>query len=620
MPFEFTPPRSSLTGTIVDLLQAPGKAQAEAAIEKGQAWAGAANRIGQAGEQAGGEILRARQLQPGLDIQRLQLSEAKKSLSEGDLLKSLAVSTPKVDLGNGATGFDIPAITDAMAKAGADPRLATAHLGPINEGFQQAAAARLSAIQIGAQKLQAVGSPVPLVKDFIDLAVKNRFTTPDQAQKYHDLIDQDPANAPKIVALYAPQPKIMMGKPGDVPYNENTLQPAGPQIPPLPQRPVNAPGVGLIDPATHAVIPGTTPPPNPAIAAQQETARHNGEMEKISRMTAGREVAAQQETARHDRAMEAAANPFAGLTDASAAGSSAQPPAPAINTNTGAPTASPVAAPGGTPAAQTPAGGAPAAAPAPQGAATMPTGIDFLKRLPPPVANQVKAYAEGRMPIPTGMGMAKLQPLLQMITQYDPTFDAANYNARSKTRQDFTSGASAKQITALNTVVGHLDDLSTKSEALGNTDVQKFNAIKNWLKTQTGSPDVTNFDTVRKGVTDELTRVWRQAGGSEQDIKTWGESLNAAQSPKQLTGAFGTIAGMIESRLSALENQKLQGMGAAGKDINIITPRSRTVLDRLQGTKPAAAPTAPKDGTEGIVNGVAAIWKTVDGKSGWYAK
>jgi len=35
----------------------------------------------------------------------------------------------------------------------------------------------------------------------------------------------------------------------------------------------------------------------------------------------------------------------------------------------------------------------------------------------------------------------------------------------------------------------------------------------------------------------------------------------------------------------------------------------------------AAAPTgAPTEGTEGVVNGVTAVWKTVNGKAGWYAK
>ena len=247
------------------------------------------------------------------------------------------------------------------------------------------------------------------------------------------------------------------------------------------------------------------------------------------------------------------------------------------------------------------------------------TGEAFLKSLTPDLAAEVKAYAEGRRPFPVGISLSKLQPLIRLVGQYDPEFDASNYTGRLKSRQDFTAGASAKQITALNTVVGHLGDLAHKAEALNGTNIQAINAVKNWLKTATGSSDVTNFNVVKKGVTDELTRVWRQAGGSEQDIKTWAESLNAAQSPAQLHGTFTTIAGMLGARLEALENQKTQGLGRFGNDIQVITPKAMGILQTL-GAAPAIVEDQPVEGTLGTVNGVPAVWKTVDGKAGWYAR
>jgi hypothetical protein len=51
----------------------------------------------------------------------------------------------------------------------------------------------------------------------------------------------------------------------------------------------------------------------------------------------------------------------------------------------------------------------------------------------------------------------------------DPTFDGVNFQARAKTRSDFTSGKSAQNITALNTVVGHLDHLDRTIDGLGNS-------------------------------------------------------------------------------------------------------------------------------------------------------
>jgi hypothetical protein len=258
----------------------------------------------------------------------------------------------------------------------------------------------------------------------------------------------------------------------------------------------------------------------------------------------------------------------------------AAPVAPQPGTSPGAP---PAALPGGAlpqPGANLGPGGA--------------TGDEFLKTLPTGLQSTVKALAEGRLqPSPRQMSTPAGQALLSATMKYDPSFDAVNYGGRAKARTNFEAGDASKQIVALNTVVGHLGDLSGKMDALGNSGTPAYNAVKNWIKTQTGSPDVTNFDTVKKGVTDELTRVWRQAGGSEQDIKSWASGLSAAGSPEQLKGQLATIGGMLESRLSALDAQKNQALGVGGKDIQVITPESRKTLDVLQGRNaPSGAPAA----------------------------
>jgi hypothetical protein len=89
---------------------------------------------------------------------------------------------------------------------------------------------------------------------------------------------------------------------------------------------------------------------------------------------------------------------------------------------------------------------------------TAKTGEDYLKTIPPSLAGQVRALAEGRRAFPTGTALRSpaVQQLIAAATQYDPTLDAANAATRVATRKDFTSGKSAQNITALNTVIGHL--------------------------------------------------------------------------------------------------------------------------------------------------------------------
>lgn len=300
-----------------------------------------------------------------------------------------------------------------------------------------------------------------------------------------------------------------------------------------------------------------------------ETARHDQAMEAIQKLTVGREQAAQQETARHNKATETAANPLGvGL--------------PAVAGATGA---SP---------------------------ATL-TGDDFLKTLDPKIAGEVKAYAEGRRPFPAGFALKSpyFQQLIQMVGQYDPTFDAANYNARNKARTDFTSGKSAQTINALNTVIGHIDNLRQKADALNNFHegdlsiaTTAANRFKNALKNQSGTGAVPSFETTKKAVTDELTRTWRQAGGTEADIKSWGENIANSNTPEAMSEVLKTMAGLLESKLSASQSQRDTVLGKAGADIPIITPQSRAILDRLQGKGAPASGTvtmkAPNGQTQAV--------------------
>jgi hypothetical protein len=217
---------------------------------------------------------------------------------------------------------------------------------------------------------------------------------------------------------------------------------------------------------------------------------------------------------------------------------------------------------------------------------------DFLKTLPTPIAAQVKALVEGRQAFPQGAALRSdyWQNMLGNVAKYDPSFDAVNYNARSKTRADFTSGKAAQQVNAINTVIGHLSGLSDAAEALNNSDLPMFNSIANTLSKATGSPKVTNFDTIKKAVSDEVTRVWRQSGGSEADIQAAQKNLDASGSPAQLRGAIATYADLLQSKLGSLNEQYRQGMGT--DKIDMITPKAQQALDAIEkraGRTPVAS-------------------------------
>lgn len=323
--------------------------------------------------------------------------------------------------------------------------------------------------------------------------------------------------------------------------------------------------------------------------AEQENIRHNQATEAIGRMTAGRELAAQAETARHNRATELANNPFGNLT------------APPVTS----PVTPPI--PGQAPAPNVPAPpGGPPSGPAPDAstAAPGPTGDAFLKTLAPDVAGEVKAYAEGRRPFPTGMSMFRLQPLIKLVSQYDPTFDAGNYNARNKFRMDVESmsGTGGKTVNALNTAIQHAGKLSDLIEALDNTDTPAANTVMNWWNKQTGGTKVTNFEAVQPQLMKEIERLWRGAGGSQGDIAELKASLGPNMGRQQQREALANFVGLMEGKLQSTEQQRDNAMGpVAGKTIPILFEQSKPILQKI--TQRAAPATT---------GGTAAMMEAVD--------
>lgn len=210
-------------------------------------------------------------------------------------------------------------------------------------------------------------------------------------------------------------------------------------------------------------------------------------------------------------------------------------------------------------------------------------GDQYLSTLPPQIAAQVKAIAEGRQQFPTGMALKTpyWQQMISAVSTYDPSFDAVNYNARVAARKDFTSGKSAQTINALNTGIGHLDQLQKAVAGLNNGSFPALNSAENYISTQTGGTGPSNFQAIKNSVAPELVRIWRGSGGSEADIQGRLSDLSDAKSPEQLNGVIKEIAGLMQSKIDALGDQYKRGMGTAANDTQFYTPKSQAILKSL---------------------------------------
>ena len=216
-------------------------------------------------------------------------------------------------------------------------------------------------------------------------------------------------------------------------------------------------------------------------------------------------------------------------------------------------------------------------------------GDAFLQTLPKPLADQIKGYADGRLQFPSGFALKTpyFQKMLQYVAQYDPSFDAINYNSRSKARNDFTSGKSSQNITSFNTAIGHLDSLDKSVDELGNFNtpvMTLLNAPANFIAKNV-SPNfqarLKDFQAKKQAVVDELTRAFRGSGGNVHDIAGWERTISESDSPQALHKAVKAAIELLESRIGAIGDQYNRGMGKTSDPMRLLSPKAQAAIARI---------------------------------------
>lgn len=210
------------------------------------------------------------------------------------------------------------------------------------------------------------------------------------------------------------------------------------------------------------------------------------------------------------------------------------------------------------------------------------TGDEILESLPKGERALIQSILDYRVDPSkvTSLRRGERKKIMEYVTAVDPTFDMTQYNARYRTRQDFTSGKAAVNMRGLNTAVGHLGTLANAGKALENAGAPMWNAIANFGLEQTGDPRVTRFNVAANAVESELASVFKGMGATDQEIKAWREQLSSSHSPEQIKAAVDQAVELLGSRLQALTSQFESGTGKP-KDFKILNDASRKVLSDL---------------------------------------
>ena len=233
------------------------------------------------------------------------------------------------------------------------------------------------------------------------------------------------------------------------------------------------------------------------------------------------------------------------------------------------------------------------------------TGEDFLKSIPPQwrsTVRKIAAYDEDPTKVASMRGGMR-ETLMQWVNQVNPAYDQSQFALRAPTKKAFTIGTQGQQINAINTALGHIDQLTTLSDQIQNGGFTPSNKAWNTIRTMFGSDKVTNFDTLKDALAGEVSSVLAKGGATVSGIAEAKEKINAANSPKQLAGYVNTLIPVMGSKLAELNYQYHQAMGE-NDPYSALSPSSEAILRRM-GFDPAH----PEVGSRGSSPAVDALRK-----------
>jgi len=243
------------------------------------------------------------------------------------------------------------------------------------------------------------------------------------------------------------------------------------------------------------------------------------------------------------------------------------------------------------------------ASPTSQQMPTQPTGEDYLKTISPTAANLIKKYVNGELQVTAQMVRTPAgQQLLGAITQYDPTFDATNYQKRQQTATAFAKGNEGKAIRAANQTLYHMGNLYQRTEDLNNLNILPgiLNAPINLIEEKGfGDTRQGKYRQSAQAVASELRKVFAASGGGNlTELQAWEKSFDPNAGENQQKEYIGNGVDLLRGALKSLESQYRTGMGLNKNIGDLLSPEARGVYEKLQaGENPVVKKTtAQKQG------------------------
>lgn len=162
---------------------------------------------------------------------------------------------------------------------------------------------------------------------------------------------------------------------------------------------------------------------------------------------------------------------------------------------------------------------------------------------------------------------------------------------QTRTLNAYATGRQSEVINSLNTAVQHLAVYRELADALQNGNAPAVNRLANYIATEFGYPEVTNFETAKQIVADEVVRGVIGSAGALQDRESMAQQLRAASSPAQFAGQLNVIGRLMAGQLNTRRQQFVTQTGRSADDFDKrLTQETKDFLASVGGSGGAGPP------------------------------
>lgn len=180
---------------------------------------------------------------------------------------------------------------------------------------------------------------------------------------------------------------------------------------------------------------------------------------------------------------------------------------------------------------------------------------------------QAQLVAEGKAALPSGRAALTSagSAIIQRAKEINDNVSGQEFNTKKQAEVAFSKGKQADIVRNINVAFDHMGTAEKLATAMENSDIPAINMLANQFSKMTGGAKVTNFESVKNIVADEVAKGVIGGQTALADRETLADKIRSAGSPAQLSGVFESWKSLLGGQFEGLNRQY---KGSTGKDLS----------------------------------------------------